>query len=110
MKVASPSEEEIRVNEEVKRTIEQDKTGVGRINDYAAEKRAKVGQYAADQKPARGVRHFSRTLYSRNNSEKVEVRIIESGWSIWITLLIFFLATENRQINIHQFRFLTFFK
>ena len=53
------------MNEEVKRTMEQDgtsKKGRGKYNDYTAEERAKIGKYAAENGPARAVRHFSKIL------------------------------------------------
>ena len=60
------SEEEVRrMNEEVKRTMEQDgtsKKGRGKYNDYTAEERAKIGKYAEENGPARAVRHFSKIL------------------------------------------------
>ena len=47
------SEEEVRrMNEEVKRDSK----------DYTAEERAKIGKYAAENGPARAVRHFSKVL------------------------------------------------
>ena len=42
------------MNEEVKRTMEQDgtsKKGRGKYNDYTAEERAKIGKYAAENGP-----------------------------------------------------------
>ena len=65
-KVPLLSKDEVRrMNEEVKWTMEQDgtlKKGHRTYNDYTAEERAKIGKYAAENEPARTVRHFSKIL------------------------------------------------
>ena len=55
------------MNEDVKRSMEQDETskkGCGKCNDHTAKERVQIGKYAAENGPARAVRHFF-DLYPR---------------------------------------------
>lgn len=52
-------------NDEVTRVLEEGSSTSGKrgkYNDYTPEERAKIGKYAAENGPARAVRHFSKTM------------------------------------------------
>lgn len=91
-KVPSLSEEEVhRVNEDVKRTMEQDETskkGRGKYNDYTAKERAQIGKYAAENGPARAVRHFS-SILDRKLPETT-ARRLKSEYLLAITAKLIF--------------------
>ena len=62
-----------KTNAEVKRA-QEDTSGRGKYNEYTPEEKAQIGKFAAEQGPAKAVRHFSKLL-----SRKVQLSIHSSA-------------------------------